>query len=273
MSRGHIRMRRRLPRRSRAIRAALRAKAAAFIEWHLQAKRTSARSPTSGGATAALRGADANRVRNLTDLMPLCVWAANREGRVTYMNKAWAEYAGIDAPAANEGGLLDVIHPDDRERVVAAWSEGVRAGEPLVVEYRLRRQPTARIAGISGALSPSMRRAAPSIGWISTATDIRGPEGSAGADGELPRTPTLRAPTPNRRTDEGRVPRDHLARAAHAAQRHLRLDANAARRRARRRAGGRRRSRRSSATRAPRSSSSRICSTSLASPRASSSSI
>jgi PAS domain S-box-containing protein len=151
----------------------LRSKAAVFIEWHLKAEEHKQQ-------LAAARRRDrqryeeqtAHRVRNLTDLMPLCVWAANRDGRITYTNKAWAEYTGLDARAANDRGHLEVIHPDDRERVLAAWTEAVRSGEPLVVEYRLRRQ-------FDGAYRWHLGRAVPErgvrgaiVGWIATATDI-----------------------------------------------------------------------------------------------------
>ncbi|HEX6836686.1 MAG TPA: response regulator [Polyangia bacterium] len=151
----------------------LRSKAAVFIEWHLQSEEHKRQ-------MAAARRRDrqryeehtATRVRNLTDLMPLGVWAANREGRITYTNQAWVDYTGLDARAANDRGHLDVIHPDDRERVVAAWSDAVRAGEPLVVEYRLRR-------ACDGAYRWHLVRAVPErglrgalVGWIATATDI-----------------------------------------------------------------------------------------------------
>jgi PAS domain S-box-containing protein len=151
----------------------LRSKASLFIDWHLQSEEHKRQ-------LAAIRRRDrqryeeqtVNRVRNLTDLMPLCVWAANREGRITYTNKAWAEYTGLDAAAANDRGHLEVIHPDDRERVLSAWTEAVRSGEPLVVEYRLRRSSDGAYRWHLGRAVPERGARGAIVGWIATATDI-----------------------------------------------------------------------------------------------------
>jgi PAS domain S-box-containing protein len=163
----------------------LRSKAAVFIEWHLQSEEHKRQ-------LAAIRRRDrqryeeqtAHRVRNLTDLMPLCVWAANRDGRITYTNKAWAEYTGLDATAANDRGHLEVIHPDDRARVLAAWTDAVRSGEPLVVEYRLRRAADGAYRWHLGRAVPERGARGAIVGWIATATDIDDQK---------------RAPTPKRR--------------------------------------------------------------------------
>ncbi len=151
----------------------LRSKATVFIEWHLQAEEHKRQ-------LAEIRRRDrqryeeqtAHRVRNLTDLMPLCVWAANRDGRITYVNKAWSEYTGLDAAGANDRGHLEVIHPEDRARVLAAWSAAVRAGEPLVVEYRLRRRSDGAYRWHLGRAVPERGPRGAIVGWIATATDI-----------------------------------------------------------------------------------------------------
>jgi hypothetical protein len=151
----------------------LRSKATVFIEWHLQSEEHKRQ-------MAAARRRDrqryeeqtAHRVRNLTDLMPLCVWAANRDGRITYTNKAWSEYTGLDARGANDRGHLEVIHPDDRPRVLSAWTDAVRSGEPLVVEYRLRRAADGAYRWHLGRAVPERGLRGAIVGWIATATDI-----------------------------------------------------------------------------------------------------
>ncbi|MCU1277866.1 MAG: Chemotaxis protein methyltransferase CheR, partial [bacterium] len=151
----------------------LRSKASVFLGWHLQAEEHKQQ-------LAAIRRRDrqryeeqtAHRVRNLTDLMPLCVWAADREGNITYTNKAWAEFTGLDAAAANGRGHLEVIHPDDRARVEAVWTEAVHAGEPLVVEYRLRRNLDGHFRWHLGRAVPERGARGAIVGWIATATDI-----------------------------------------------------------------------------------------------------
>jgi PAS domain S-box-containing protein len=151
----------------------LRSKAAIFIDWYLQ-------SEENKRSVAAMRRRfrqryeeqTAHRVRNLTDVMPLGVWAASRDGRITYTNKAWTEYTGLDLAHVNDRGHLDVIHPDDRERVRDAWTAAVKTGEQLVVEYRLRRKSDGAYRWHLGRAVPERGPRGAIVGWIATATDI-----------------------------------------------------------------------------------------------------
>jgi PAS domain S-box-containing protein len=151
----------------------LRSKAATFIDWYLQ-------SEENKRSVAAMRRRfrqryeeqTAHRVRNLTDGMPLGVWAATRDGRITYTNKAWTEYTGLDLTHVNDRGHLDVIHPDDRERVRDAWTAAVKTGEQLVVEYRLRRKSDGAYRWHLGRAVPDRGPRGAIVGWIATATDI-----------------------------------------------------------------------------------------------------
>ena len=59
-------------------------------------------------------------------------------GGCDYFSPQWIAYTGI--PGEQLGfGWLQQLHPDDLEPTIAAWNQTVATGEPLDVEYRIRR--------------------------------------------------------------------------------------------------------------------------------------
>ena len=152
--------------------AQLRSKVSVFVELFQQADEIRRQ-------TEILRKRDherfealvAMRFRGLTDLLPLCVWAAGRDGRIHYCNKAWLLYTGMSPQRANLADHLEVIHPDDRARVDAAWRQALEQGGELVVEYRLRRASDGSYRWHLGRAVPE-RGPGGVVGWVATATDI-----------------------------------------------------------------------------------------------------
>ena len=59
------------------------------------------------------------RFQNVTDSMPLCVLAGRVDGTIYWCNKVWQDYTGLSLAETDGGGWLNVVHPDDRERLVA----------------------------------------------------------------------------------------------------------------------------------------------------------
>jgi len=89
-------------------------------------------------AEAALRASD-RRYRDVVDAVRDVVFQSDAEGRMTYLNPAWAEVSGFSVPECLGRGFLDYIHPDDRalnaERF-AALAAGVTEGGRYEVRYR-----------------------------------------------------------------------------------------------------------------------------------------
>jgi PAS domain S-box-containing protein len=151
----------------------LRSKVSVFVELYLQAEEIRRQSALlRKRARERFEAEAATRVHALTDLMPLCVWAAGRDGRIHYCNKAWVAYTGLSVERANQLDHLQVIHAEDRGRVVRAWRNAVETGEPLVVEYRLRRAEDGVYRWHLGRAVPELDRRGRIIGWLATATDI-----------------------------------------------------------------------------------------------------
>ena len=86
-------------------------------------------------AELALRESEA-RLRLLAEGLPQLVWTADENGSLDYFNARWRDYTG---QAEGSEVWESVIHPDDREHVIALWQAAVHEQRVLEVEHRLRR--------------------------------------------------------------------------------------------------------------------------------------
>ena len=79
------------------------------------------------------------RYRTLAESLPHLVWTCRAEGSCDYLSPRWVDYTGI--PEADQLGYrwLEQLHPDDRERVVAEWSEVAPRRGVFDIEFRIRR--------------------------------------------------------------------------------------------------------------------------------------
>ena len=89
-------------------------------------------------AEEALRTSEA-RYRDLAELIPAMVWAADTQGVTIDHNRRWREYTGQTSEQARGDGWEDIVHPDDVRRVCDRWGQSIQTGEDYSNEYRLRR--------------------------------------------------------------------------------------------------------------------------------------
>ena len=89
-------------------------------------------------AEEALRLSE-ERYRSLVVAISQIVWTANANGEITEDLPAWRAFTGQTAEQMKGNGWLAALHPDDRDRIAAAWSAAVSARTLFEVEYRLRR--------------------------------------------------------------------------------------------------------------------------------------
>ncbi len=71
---------------------------------------------------------------------PLLVWHTDVDGQFDFFNDTWLEFTGRTLEEELGRGWMEGIHPDDRERCVAACEQAVAAHEPFEVEFRFRRR-------------------------------------------------------------------------------------------------------------------------------------
>ncbi|HYC76427.1 MAG TPA: ATP-binding protein [Planctomycetota bacterium] len=101
----------------------------------------SARSETLRAHAGAARAEEAlreseRRFRHMADEVPAVIWMDDAEGRPLFVNRRWFELTGRPQGVADPG-FYDAVHPDDVERVRAAYAEARARGAPLEVEYRV----------------------------------------------------------------------------------------------------------------------------------------
>jgi PAS domain S-box-containing protein len=75
----------------------------------------------------------------MADAMPQIVWSATSEGQIDFYNRRWDEYTGFTYEETRGNGWVNALHPADVEPTSRLWMEAVHRGEPLNVEYRIRR--------------------------------------------------------------------------------------------------------------------------------------
>nr|WP_280843016.1 PAS domain-containing protein [Pararoseomonas baculiformis] len=128
-------------------------------------------------AARAALDAEKERFRTLAEGIPPLVWRSCDEGRWTWSSPQWLDYTGQSEAESRGLGWLDVVHPDDRGRTMAAWREAPPHGR-LDVEYRVRRASdgtwrwhqtrSVPVRGGPTAEQPGGRI----VEWLGTTTDI-----------------------------------------------------------------------------------------------------
>jgi len=87
-------------------------------------------------AEQALRISE-QRLRRLVDVSAQIVWVAQPDGRVTQDSPSWRAFTGRTYEQWTGWNWLDVIHPDDRERVAREWRQALQTQARYHPEFRM----------------------------------------------------------------------------------------------------------------------------------------
>ncbi len=110
------------------------------------------------------------RFRCLTESSPVGVFSLNLAREITYTNPRVLEICGLSEDSATARSWTDLIHPEDRERVLAGWAAAAEVG----AQYRGR----VRIVPQGGGLRWTDIQAAPVLGagsqltYVGTVVDV-----------------------------------------------------------------------------------------------------
>ncbi len=78
--------------------------------------------------------------RHTVELNPQVPWTSDAKGMILDVSHRWEELTGLSRTDSLGDGWIKVLHPDDIEHTLSAWSTALRTGEPVDVEYRTRRR-------------------------------------------------------------------------------------------------------------------------------------
>jgi PAS domain S-box-containing protein len=73
----------------------------------------------------------------LIDQLPTMMWRSDDNMKADYFNKSWLDFTGRTTGEDLGDGWIELIHPEDRQRVVDAAREAHRARSSFQLEYRL----------------------------------------------------------------------------------------------------------------------------------------
>jgi PAS domain S-box-containing protein len=111
------------------------------------------------------------RYRLLTEAQPGMVWTLRPDNTVDFVNSAWVAYTGRTLQGIDADGWRDLIHPDDRNAMIATISAPLERGEPHEVQVRFRRHD-GMYRRVLSRVVPVRDGAGNVVKWIGTTTDI-----------------------------------------------------------------------------------------------------
>jgi PAS domain S-box-containing protein len=122
-------------------------------------------------AEDALRASE-ERYRSLTKAITSVVWTTDAEGRFVAPQGSWSEYTGQTWEEAQGWGWIEAFHPQDRERLRAAWRASCASREMYTAEGRLRHEASAafRQAELRGV--PIFDVGGTVREWVGTCIDV-----------------------------------------------------------------------------------------------------
>lgn len=107
----------------------------------------------------------------LADAMPQLVWIAKPDGSVVYYNSRIKEFAGATKSSEGNWSWGGLLHFDDQQPTLKAWSEAVTHGGIYEKEHRVQMKDGSFRWHLSRAF-PQKNEKGEIISWFGTATDI-----------------------------------------------------------------------------------------------------
>jgi PAS domain S-box-containing protein len=122
-------------------------------------------------AEEALRLSE-QRFQLLTETIPILVWSAKADGVSDYYNAPFLQYLGKTLEEMQGWVWVDTLHPDDRERSSAVWTQAFSSGSDYEIEYRIQRAADGQYRWHLGRAVPLRDSSGKIVRWYGTCTDI-----------------------------------------------------------------------------------------------------
>lgn len=131
-------------------------------------------------AEDALRESEA-QYRCLADLIPGVMWTSRPDGYIDYANQYWLKFTGLTLESTVGTGWTSVVHPDDLARVEEMWARALATGEPVEVEYRIRRKSDGLYRWFLGHGNPMKDPEGKVVKWFGLLTEFEDQKRNASA--------------------------------------------------------------------------------------------
>jgi PAS domain S-box-containing protein len=112
-----------------------------------------------------------DQFRALVESVPVIVWTADAEGWIDWYSQRWYEYTGQSYEDSLGWGWQAAHHPDDFLDVMRRWPNALATGEPIEIEFRLRKRDGSFHWFLTRA-EPFRDEAGNVVRWYGTCVDI-----------------------------------------------------------------------------------------------------
>ncbi|HEY9608750.1 PAS domain S-box protein [Allocoleopsis sp.] len=107
----------------------------------------------------------------LASVLPVGIFRTDVAGHYLSVNEYWCEIAGITAAEAEGKAWVQVLHPDDKERVFAEWYRVTQENIPFCSEYRVQHADGKTTWVLAQAVAEKDETGTVT-GYVGTTTDI-----------------------------------------------------------------------------------------------------
>ena len=111
-------------------------------------------------------------LRALIDAIPQFLWIMRPDGSCEYCNQPWCDYTNCTLEQLQGDGWHQVLHPDERQRVLQVWQRAVHTGAPYEIEHRIRNGRTGAYRWFLARGIPLRDHQGTILRWVGTCTDI-----------------------------------------------------------------------------------------------------
>jgi len=111
------------------------------------------------------------RFHTLSAFAPIGIIEYDERGRCIVVNQRWCSLAGISAEEAHWDGWMNSIHPEDRDRVAAAWHHAQQDGREFAMEFRFRRTDDS-VMWVAARTIPLRSETKEIAGYLGTVSDV-----------------------------------------------------------------------------------------------------
>ena len=116
-------------------------------------------------------GHDEIGFRQIAESLPHLTWTCRPDGWCDYLSPQWVAYAGGAEGDYHGFNWSLAVHPDDRQRLLDAWTAAVKASSPYNVEYRIHRNDGV-YRWFQGHAAPVKNTSGKILKWFGTSTDV-----------------------------------------------------------------------------------------------------